>query len=275
MTMFVRRWQTDPGNTVLLNIESINVIDLTPPGAIAGIGSGTVMCVGEFEDGPFNSPQQVIDVTDYTATWGGLGYQYGGLPGQNPCARQRFADGAIAPEYWNGNGTVQLNAKQFSELLITRVNTSVGAVTVSRLAFLTGAAAFTYLLVTGQVLQLDVGNGPASATFTGTAASVTAVGGTYPTTFTGGQTLTLAYDQGSPFVVTFFSTDQTLAQVVARINQYAGFAFAGTSGGQLTLTGLQGGTGGQVNVVSGSTGVLTQLGLTAGVTSGAGNVANI
>jgi len=275
MGMFTRRFLQDPGNTVLLNVESINVIDLTPPGAIAGIGSGTTMCVGEFEDGPFNAPQQVISTTDFQTTWGSLGYQYGSLPGQNPCARQRFADGALAAEFWNGNGVVQLNQKTFSTLLLCRVDTSVGAVTITRLAFLTGNAAFRYALQTGQVLQLDVGAGPTSATFTGTAATVTAIGGTYPTTFAGGNTLTLAYDQGTSFIVTFLAADQSLAQVVARINQYAGFALAGTSGGQLTLTGQQGGTGGQVSVVGGSTGVLAQLGLTAGVTSGAGNVANI
>jgi hypothetical protein len=275
MTMFVRRFSSDPGNVVLLAIESIDVIDLTPPGAILGVGSGTVLCVGEFEDGPFATPQQVLDATDYQNTWGSLGYQYGSLPGQNPSARQRFADGALAPENWNGNGTVQLNASQFSELLLCRVDTSVGSVQVSRLAFLTGAALFRYPLQTGQVLQLDAGAGPLSATFTGTAASVTAVGGTYPTTFAGGNTLTLAYDQGATFTVTFQSTDQSIAQVIARINQFAGFAFATNTAGQLTFTGLQGGTGGQVQVVGGSAGVTTQLGLTAGVTSGAGNVANI
>ena len=52
MSMFVRRFTQDPGNTVLLNIESVDVIDLTPPSAILGIGTGTTMCVGEFEDAP-------------------------------------------------------------------------------------------------------------------------------------------------------------------------------------------------------------------------------
>src|ERR1019366_510727 len=149
---------------------------------------------------------------------------------------------------------------------------------VSRLAFLTGAASFRYSLQTGQILQLDAGAGPTSATFIGTAASVTAVGGTYPTTFAGGNTLSLAYDQGANFTVTFQSTDQTIAQVIARINQFAGFAFATNTAGELTFTGLPGGAGGaggQVQVVGGSAGVTTQLGLTAGVTSGAGNVANI
>lgn len=275
MTMFVRRYTADPGNTVLLNIESIDVIDLAPPSAILGVGSGTVLCVGEFEDGPFATPQAVLSQTDYMQTWGSFGYQYGSVPGQNPCARQRYADNAVAPEYWNGNGSVQLNASTYSTLLLCRVDTSVGSVQVQRLAFLTGAAAFRYALLSGQVLQLDLGAGPASATFTGTAATVTAVAGTYPTTFTGGQTLTLAYDQGAAFTTTFQAADQSIAQVIARINAAAGFAFAGNSAGQLTLTGQQGGTGGQVQVIGGSSGVITQLGLTAATTSGTGNVSNI
>ena len=277
--VFVRRWSQDPGNTVLLNIESINIIDLNPPSAVIGVGSGTVCIVGEFEDGTFaasgGGPTEVFSTTNALQQYGSIGYQYGSLVGQNPCARQRFANGAITPEYWNGNGQVQLNGKTFSRLLIARVDTSVGSVNFTRLAYLTGAAAFRYLLVSGQVLQLDVGSGPTSATFTGTVASVLAVGGTYPTTFSGGQTLTLGYDGAPNFVTTFLAADQTAAQVAARINSYAGFAFAGTSGGQLTLTGLQGGLGGQVRVVAGSSGVLAQLGLTVATTLGSGNVANI
>jgi hypothetical protein len=278
MSIFARRFLSDPGNDVLLQIESINIIDLTPPSAIAGIGTGTALLVGEFEDGPYATTTQVASPDDLLNTFGSFGYTYGGSVGQNPCARLRHSDGALAPEYWNGNGFVQLNAKKFAALLISRVDTRVGNVTVARLAYLTGAASFRYQLAAGQVLQLDLGAGPAAATFTATVATVTAIGGVYPTTFAGGQTLTLGFDDpvAHPnFTVTFLAADQSLAQVVARINQYAGFAFADSSGGQLRLTGLAAGSAAQVRVVSGSTGVLTQLGLTAATTAGTGNVANI
>jgi len=273
--VFTRRFLTDPGETVLLNIEAVDVIDLAPPSAIIGIGTGTVCCVGEFENGPFNVPTEVFSAGGFSAAFGQLGYQYGSQIGNNPCARSRKADGALVPEYWNGNGFVQLNAKTFARLLIARVDTSVGSVNVQRLAFLTGAASFRYGLAPAQALQLDVGAGPATATFNATAATVTAVGGVYPTTFAGGNTLTLGYDGAPNFTVTFLAADQTNAQVVARINQYAGFAFADLNAGQLRLTGLQLGSGAQVRVVSGSAGVLTQLGLTAATTAGTGNVANI
>jgi hypothetical protein len=273
--VFSRRFTSNPGQTVLLNIEAVDVIDLVPTGAIIGVGSGTACIVGEFENGPFNAPTEVFSAPGLVQSFGQLGYQYGGLKAQNPCASARRADGALVTEYWNGNGFVQLNAKQFSRLLICRVNTSVGAVSLARLAFLTGASSFNYALASGQVLSLDVGAGFTSATFTAAAASVTASGGTYPSTFAGGQTLVLGYDGAPNFTVTFLAADQSIAQVIARINQYAGFTFATNASGQIALTGLQLGTGGQVRVVSGSSGVLAQLGLTAATTNGTGNVQNI
>ncbi len=283
MSVFERRFLTNPGSTVLLNIESVNVLDLTPPSAIIGVGSGNACIVGEFENGPFAAPTAILSAGQFLTSFGQLGYQYGGNVSQNPCARARKADGALVNEFWNGNGFVQLNGKTFSALTICRVNTSVGQVSFTRLAFLTGAASFAYALTSGQVLQADTGSGPQSATFTGTAATVSGTAiGTGSLGLSAGATLVLGFD-GSPsfpnFTTTFLSTDTTITQVVARINAYAGFTFATISGSggtsAITLTGLQLGLGGQVRVVSGSSGVLTALGLTAATTVGGGNVQNI
>lgn len=289
MSLFVRRFLVDPGNDVFLEIEAVNILDLEPPSAIQGIGTGTVVHVGEFENGPFatgdnssafatasNGPQEVNGVSDFVSTFGELGYRYSGVPGNNPSARQRFADGAIVGEFWNGNAFVQLNGKKFSRLLCCRVDTSVGAVTLTRQASLTGAAAFTYNLQPAQVLALDIGAGPVSATFNATAATVNSGAGVYPSTFAGGEVLVLGYDSAPNFTVTFLSTDQTKAQVIARINAYAGFAFASDGGGNIiTLTGLQKGNGAQVRVVSGTPLALTATGLVVAVTTGTGNVSNI
>jgi hypothetical protein len=274
--MFLRRFLFDPGNEVLLDIESVNVLDLDPPASISGVGTGTALLVGEFENGAFNVPTEVSGTTDFVNTFGELGYNYGGVRANNPCARSRRADGAVAAEFWNGNGFVQLNAKKFRRLIITRVDTSVGAVTFVREAFITGAAAFAYNLEPNQVLQLDIGSGNASATFTATAATTNSTAGTYPTLFVGGETLTLGYDGAPNFTVTFLAADQTKLQVIARINQYAGFTFATDGGANLiTFTAIQRGNGSSVRVVSASAGVLTALGLTAGSFIGTGNVANI
>lgn len=278
MSVFMRRFSSDPGNDVLLEIESVNILDLDPPAPIIGIGAGTVICVGELENGSFNTPTEVTSTEDLSQNFGTLGYTYAGSVGQNPCARTRSADGALVGERWNGNAFVQLNGKKFKRLILVRVDTSVGTVSFTAVPYMTGALGPTFDLEPGQILALNVGAGDVSATFTGTAATVTAVGGTYATTFAGGETLTVGYDDVAAvpnFTVTFLAADQTAAQVRDRINQYAGFSFVDLSGGQLRFTGRQRGTGGKVRIVSGSTGVLTQLGLTAATTSGTGNTANI
>lgn len=280
MSLFVRRYLVDPGLDVLLQIEAVNILDLTPPAAITAVGTGTVLIVGEFENGPYNEPSEVSGATDLQATFGGVGYASGTLAqANNPCARKRFADGALAAENWNGNALLQLSGKKFSRLQVCRVDTSVGKVQFTALAALLGASSFRFGLTPGSILGLDLGAGEVTATFDATAATVTAVGATYPTGFVGGETLSLGYDDpngpNANFVVTFLAGDTSLAAVIARINLYAGFAFADNSGGQLRLTGRQMGLGAAVRVVGGSAGVLTALGLTAASTPGTGNVQNI
>ena len=276
MSTFVRRFLADPGNEVLLDIESVNILDLEPPSSISGVGTGTAMLVGEFENGPFSTPTELSGTSDFVNTFGEMGYSYGGVKGNNPCARARKADSAILAEAWNGNGFVQLNAKKFKRLLCVRVDTSVGAVQFTREASVTGAAAFAYNLEPGQILALDIGAGPVSSTFTATAATVSTGAGTYPSGFVGGETLTLGYDAAADFVVTFLAADQTKLAVIARINQYAGFTFATDGGGDIiTLTGLQRGNSAAVRIVAGSAGVLAALAATAATTLGTGNVGNI
>jgi len=288
MSVFIRRFLNQVGNDVLLEIEAVDILDLAPPASITGIGTGTAICTGEYEDGPFSTggnangitdPKGAVEVTgtsDFVATFGELGYRYAGVPGNNPSARKRRVDGAIIDEFWNGNAFVQLNGKRFRRLLCLRVDTSIGAVQFSREAYVTGAAAFAYNLEPGQILALDIGAGPVSATFTATAATVTSGAGVYPTLFVGGETLTLGYDAAPNFVVTFLPADQTKLQVIARINLYAGFTFATDGGGALiALTGLQRGSGGQVRVVAASAGVLVTTGFLVATTSGTGNVSNI
>ena len=276
MAGFLQRYTSDPGNTVLTNIEGVKIIDNTPPSAVIGVGSGTTCIVGEFENGPFNQTTEVTSFTQLRTTFGVFGYTYGNAVGQNPSARQRFADATPTAEFWNGNGAVQLSGKSFSRLLIMRVNTSVGAVTFTRQANLMGATLFRYALTTGQHLDVSIdGAGALTATFTGVAATVTSGAGTYAS-ITAGMTAVLGFDAMPNVTVTFLGTDTTQAAVLARINQSAGFTAAATvSGTTFSLTGIQAGTGGQVRVISGSTGCLAALGLTVANTAGTGNVANI
>lgn len=286
MSVFIRRFTFDPGEEVLLEIESVNILDLDPPAAITGVGTGMVCVVGEFENGPFAfgsgvaemSPAvyEVAGANDFIQTAGSFGYTYGGIGAQNPCARQRSADSAITAEAWNGNGFIQLSGKKFARLLIARADTSVGSVQFQRQAYITGNAEFTYNLEPSQVVQISDLGTTLTSTFAAAAATVNSGSGTYPTTFAGGETLTLAADGGSSFTVTFLSSDQSKAQVIARINIYAGFTFASDGGGNIiTLTGIIRGKAGEVSVVSASSGVLAKLSMSVANTFGTGDVNNI
>ena len=166
MGAYVRRFTSDPGEDVLLEIESVNILDLEPPASIGGVGTGTVLCVGEFENGPFNTITQVTSPEDLAANWGKLGYTTAGVESQNPCARGRKADAAVAFEYWNGNAFVQLSGKKFHALCVCRVDTSAGSVRLTRCASLLGTSLPTYAIPAGEAISIKIdGAGPATATW--------------------------------------------------------------------------------------------------------------
>lgn len=277
MSIFIRRFEFDPGIEVFLEIESVNVLDLEPPGSITGVGTGTALLVGEFENGPFNLPTEVTSATDLANTFGGFGFTYAGITGNNPCARSRKADGAITPEAWNGNGIISLNGKKFRRLLLARVDTSVGAEQFNRLAWLRGGALFSYALTPGGTLLYGDGVTAYTTTFTAAAALITSGVGVYPTLFTGGETLTLMHDDVQ-VVVVFQAADQTQAQVVARIDAAMGYSTAATDagGGVTELRSAVLGTLGSIQVVALSASVAVATGFVAGaVVLGTGNVGNI
>lgn len=275
---FLRRYTFDPGLTELLKIEGVVSIVRQPPGVVIGTGTGTALLVAEFEDGPFEKPVEVLGSGDLYNQFGGFGFTYDAVNSNNPCARARYADGQIAPEYWNGNGFVALANKKFSRLILCRVDTSVGSVQFTRCASISGGTSFNFDLEPGQVLGIKVnGGGALSATFNATAAVKDSVAGTYPTTFTGGESITYKID-GTTYTTVFLSTDQTQAQVIARLNATIGYTGVTLQGGNVTrITGRQRGTGGSVQIVSVSgASVTTATGFSAGAAvAGTGNVANI
>lgn len=276
MAGFIRRYENDPGLEVLAEIEGVDIIDRDPPEGIVGQGSGTVVFTGEFEDGPFNTPTTVTSGQDLLSRFGGFGYAKGGLVGVDPCARRRYADSAVLPEYWNGNAAVHLRGKSFRRLIVNRVDTSNGTVVFTRLASVKGTPKTRWNLESGQTLLVSVdGAGAATATFTGVAATlVEASSGSYA--MSAGDTLVLLYDDGSSFTVTFTAADTTVAAVVARINQYAGQSIATVDTGRVRLSGIKRGTAGKVQIVSATAGVLpTKINLTVGTTVGTGNVGSI
>ena len=50
MAGFIRRYGYFPGTEVITQIEGTVIVDLPPPGSVAGVGTGTVAMVGEFAD---------------------------------------------------------------------------------------------------------------------------------------------------------------------------------------------------------------------------------
>ena len=108
----------------------------------------------------------------------------------------------------------------------------------------------------------------------------TATSGTY-NAFTGGEVLELAIDSGATFEVTFQPGDDTLAEIVSRINLIYGATIASDSGSQLRITSPTKGTASRVYVKAST--VADTLGLTASASSpaddedvsGTGDAANI
>lgn len=276
MSVFIRRFTFDPGVQVFLEIEAVNVLDLTPPSSITGVGTGTALCVGEYEDGPFNMPTEVTSATELASTFGNFGYTYAGITAQNPCARVRYADGAVVPEYWNGNGLLALNAKKFARLIIARVDTSVGSVDFERTASLLGGSSFTYSLSPAQTFIFGTATASYTVTFNATAATLTSAAGAYPTGFTGGEVMTIVRD-GITYTVVFQATDQTQTQVIDRINATLGYTAAVNAGaGVTTLSSLNKGTGATIAIIAPTTAlVLVKTGFAIASASGTGNVLNI
>lgn len=248
MAGFRRVFTQFPGFDVLGSIESVNIIDVPPPASPLGAGSGVVCVVGEFEKGPLNAPTRVFGGSDLEAKFGGFGHTYDGTTSQFPVAVRS----AGSADYWNGNGFIALRNKRFAGLVVVRVDNSAGDVEFSRLACITGGKA-PFDLANGDTLLVSVDGGPpVTATFTGAKASITGSGGTYPTGFVGGETLELSIDGQPTLVVTFTAAEQTLAQVIAKVNAAAAATIAFDNGGELELRSLIGGTAGSIEVVGGT-----------------------
>lgn len=273
---FLRRFTYDPGNEELLAIEGVVIIDREPPAQITGVGTGMVTLVGEFEDGAFNTPYEISSPTDLVTNFGGFGFTYGATASNNPCARTRRPDLTLIPEYWNGNGFVALMSKRFRQLNVVRVDTSVGNVDFRRVASLIGNPDFTYGLATANTFVFHAGAGAATATFTGAVATHTGGASAFPWAPAGGEQMTYVID-GVTYTTVFEPSDTSNTLTIARLNATAGYtAFAVTGAPAVSITGRQGGTGGNVQIVSLTASVAVATGFAAGASiPGTGNVANI
>lgn len=249
MASFRRSFTTNPGLSVLSEIESINVIDTEPPSFPTGAGTGIVCMVGEFEKGLFNTPTQVFGGAEKEELFGGFGWVKSGAPFRYAVAEQ--SAGATYP--WQGNAYIHLKRKKYAGLVLCRVDGSAGEVEFNRLATITGTEAGPWDLDTGDTLSFSVdGAAAVTATFTGTAATITAASGTFPTLFVGGETLEVSIDGNPTQVITFQAGDQTNAQVRDRINSSVAATIADLNSGEIRLSSLIAGWGGTIEVVGGT-----------------------
>lgn len=114
---FTRRYNYVPGSQVITLIEGIIILDLPPPGNIAGVSTGVVCLVGEFADNTYGvavdtngnvtqspNPVQIFSGQDLLNKVGGFDPTIGDFGGTM------------------GNGFVELRNKSFSQLVLLPVS---------------------------------------------------------------------------------------------------------------------------------------------------------
>ena len=274
MSGYIRRFNEVQTLQVIRQIEGVVVIDLAPPAPATGAGTGTVLLIGEFEDGNFSTDlishgaNEVYGSADFAQKFGGFGFTYGAQKNQNACARRRMQ------ELWNGNGFLKAYKLRAQRLLIGRVDTSVGSVAFDPLASMDGSTGpfavplntmFGFTTNTGAALT------PAVSGIVATKTGASAAFGT----ILSGDAVGIAIDGGPVTVVTFSATDTTQAAAIARINATMGYACAVASVLQANLLGLLPGTAGKIVLSDVTLGALVKIGHTAGAATGTGNVANL
>lgn len=274
MAGFVRRFTSEPTLAVIREIEGVVIIDLAPAEPATGAGTGAVLLVGEFEDGLFATDTEskgaveVFGSADYATKFGSFGYTYDGVVSCNPSARRHVG------EAWNGNGFIKSYKLKASRLMCARVDTSVGSVSFDPLAYIDGGAG-PFVFAVGQTLAFTTNTGSASSTaLTGVVATKAGAAGVF-TTVTSGETFGVKVDGGPQINVTFGAADITAALQIARINATLGYAMAIANAAQIDLRALQVGSGGSIELIEVTTGLLAKLGHTAGTAAGTGTFPNI
>lgn len=274
MAGILRRYEELPSIEVLKEIEGVVIVDEAPADPATGAGSGTVLIVGEFEDGLFAADEgvkgavEVFGARDYLTKFGAFGYVYNNVVANNPCARRHLG------EFWNGNGYLKAYKLRARRILVSRVDTSVGSVSFDPLAALSGGAG-PFQLSVGDTLSLigDLGTA-SSAAIAASVATVAGSGASFATVVSG-ESFGVRVDGAAQVTVTFGGADTTQGAVLTRINNTLGYPAVVTATAQNNISGRQRGSGGSLQLVEITPGLLAKLGWTATTASGSGNVANV
>lgn len=118
MAGYVRRFTSFPSLSDITSIEGVDIVDLIPPGIFLGGVSGTVLLVGEWPGGPFNSPTVVEGDATIRDTFGGFS-----LSCVDPLS---YSSGFVNP-FSNGNSYCWLKGKRFKNVVVVRVNDTLAA----------------------------------------------------------------------------------------------------------------------------------------------------
>lgn len=277
MAGFIRRFTEQPPVEVIRQIEGVNIIDIAPPDPATGTGSGTVLLVGEFEDGLFATDDdskgsvEVFGSSDYQAKFGSFGYTYDGVVASNPCARRHES------ELWNGNGFLKSFKLSTQRLLVSRVDTSVGTVAFSPLAYIAGGGldGQTFAMEAGDTLEATTESG--NATSAGIAATPGVAAGSSQAfaSIVAGDTFAVSVDGGNVINVVFGASDVDQASVISKINSTVGLPIASVNTTEVDITSVIEGAGGSIVLTEVTSGVLAKIGHSAGTSAGSGDVLNI
>lgn len=112
---FTFRTTETPSLNRLAELEQIVVVDKTGPSVTLGASNGAVCLVGEFLKGPF-VPREVTSNADIFST-------FGGVSDRLSLTAAGVQDGSGGR--YDGNGMVALLGKQFTRLVLQRVNTDM------------------------------------------------------------------------------------------------------------------------------------------------------
>lgn len=116
MAGFIRRFTAFPGLPTITEIESVDIIDTIPQGIFVGRATGTVGLVGEWADGPVNTPT-IVEGDQTIRDFGGFN-----LSVVDPLS---YTSPNYLDPYSNGNAFCWMKNKVFRRMVIVRVDMSL------------------------------------------------------------------------------------------------------------------------------------------------------
>lgn len=266
---FTRRFTSMPSIAVILAVAGIIIVDAAPAVPAQSAPFGKVCIIGETEDGPFNEPTDLLTSSTQASVFGLFGFTYGSNRYRYACA---LRSGGLEP--WNGNLYLQTTKLIFAGgSTLVRVDTSVGAISLTPRAYVQGSYKGPFIMTAGQTFIFNPNaSGNVTATFAATSGYVLGTAGTF-NSFTGGETLVITINGGSPVTVTFQPGDTTIAAIISRINAAFGVTVASNAAGQIRVDSTTLGTGSSVAIAAGT--ARTTLGLGSAAVAGTGDAVNI